>query len=185
MTTIEYLALPLHKRIFYKTLAVLASIPKGIARFFSKTIVSAIKKIGKAIASFFQNIYHNFVDGDWKTRTSYFVMGFGQISRGSILRGVFSLIFQITYIVFMILFGFKTLALLPTFGSMATTEYVPVDSVTGLPITLVNDDSFDILLISIFAIVYTLGFIFMWYSQINDSMELQCTRRIGRKHLSY
>ena len=37
MTTIEYLALPLYKRIFYKFLAIMSSIPKGLGRFFSRT----------------------------------------------------------------------------------------------------------------------------------------------------
>ena len=98
MTTIEYLALPLYKRIFYKALAVLASIPKGIGRFFSRTVPQVFKKIGKAIADFFLNIYHNFVDGDVKTRISYFVMGFGQITRVSYIRGILNLGYEIIYI---------------------------------------------------------------------------------------
>ena len=48
MTTIEYLALPLYKRIFYKALAILLAIPKGIGRFFGRTIPNVFKKIGKA-----------------------------------------------------------------------------------------------------------------------------------------
>lgn len=180
MTTIEYLALPFYKRILYKSLAILISIPKGIGRFFSRVIPAFFKKIGKKMADIFQNIVHNFIDGDWKTRTSYFVMGFGQISRGSVLRGVFNLAYQIIFILFMILFGVGAISNLATFGSMASSEYV--HPVTGLPVPSYEDDSFDILLISVMGFVFTLILLFMWYAQICESVELQYARRIGRKH---
>ena len=61
----------------------------GLAVFFSK--------IGKAIAKFFVGIgkgiadlVKTFIHGDWKTKVSYFVMGFGNITRGQILRGLLS-----------------------------------------------------------------------------------------------
>ena len=60
MTTIEYLSLPLYKRVLVKTLAILSSIPKGIGRFFSRVIPSVFRKIGKKTADVFQNIYHSF-----------------------------------------------------------------------------------------------------------------------------
>ena len=180
MTTIEYLALPLYKRVFYKFLTIMSSIPKGIGRFFSRTVPNVFKKIGKAIADVFANIYHNFIDGDWKTKTSYFVMGFGQISRGSYIRGCFNLAYQIIYFIFMALFGIKNLLKVPTFGNVAMIEFV--DPLLGLPISDSIDDSFNILLISIFAIEFTVILLFLWYGQINESIELQNARRIGRKH---
>ncbi len=180
MTTIEYLALPLYKRILYKALAVLTSIPLGIGRFFSKKIPLVIKKIGKFISDFFLNIYHNFIDGDWKTKTSYFIMGFGQISRGSRLRGIFNLAYQILYVIFMILFGIPAILDVPTFGAVASSEYD--HPLVGITVYEYRDDSFNILLIAIFAIVLSLILIFLWYSQINESIELQNARIIGRKH---
>ena len=180
MTTIEYLALPLYKRIFYKTLAILAAIPKGIGRFFATNVPNVVKTIGKAIANFFLNIYHNFVDGDWKTRTTYFVMGFGQISRGSRVRGIFNLAYQVLYIMFMALFGVKSLLDVPTFGSVASSEYE--HEMLGIIVYEYRDDSFEILLVAIFAVVLSLILLFLWYGQINESMELQCAERIGRKH---
>ena len=180
MTTIEYLALPLYKRVLYKFLSILSSIPKGIGKFFSRVLPQFFKKIGKAIADVFANIYHNFIDGDWKTKTSYLIMGFGQISRGSYIRGIFNLIYEIIYIFFMILFGVDSLIDLPTFGSVALTEYShPVLNITAYEL---RDDSFYILLISIFTMVFTVILIFLWYGQINESIELQHARRIGKKH---
>ena len=188
MTTIEYLSLPLYKRVWFKTLATLVSIPKGIGRFFSKVVPSIFKKIGKSIANFFLNIYHNFVDGDWKTRVSYFVMGFGQITRGSRIRGIFNLLFQIVFTAFMVLFGVKAILSVPTFGSVAQTEYLyPVLDEFGEIETytveyLYGDNSFTTLLIAIFGVVLTGIAVSIWYGQINESIELQNAGRIGRKH---
>ena len=154
MTTIEYLALPLYKRIFYKMLAILVAIPKGIGRFFAKKIPSVVRGIGKAIANVFLNIYHNFIDGDWKTKVTYFVMGFGQISRGSKVRGIFNLAYQVLYTAFMALFGVNALLDVPTFGSVASSEYE--HEMLGIIVYEYRDDSFAILLVAIFAVVLSL-----------------------------
>ena len=180
MTTIEYLSLPLYKRIWYKTLAILAAIPKGIGKFFSRKVPAVFKKVGKSVADFFLNIYHNFIDGDWKTKTTYFVMGFGQITRGSRVRGIFNFIYQVVYILFMVFFGIGAIADVPTFGNVASSEYT--HPLKGITVYEYTDNSFTILLIAIFAIVLSGVLVYMWYQQINESMELQCAERIGRRH---
>ena len=86
MTTIEYLALPSYKRILYKILDFFKAIPRGVAKFFSSTLVILFKKIGSAIINYFVNLYEIFVSGDYKTRTSYLVMGFGHLSRKSFTK---------------------------------------------------------------------------------------------------
>ena len=87
MTTIEYLALPSYKRFFYKVAAFLVAIPKGIWHFISVTLFNLIKRIGKGIANFFVRTGEIFVSGDWKTKTSFFVMGFGHIFRKQYIKG--------------------------------------------------------------------------------------------------
>ena len=180
MTTIEYLALPLYKRVFYKFIAIISSIPKGIGRFFTRKVPAFFKMIGKAIGDVFSNIYHNFIDGDWKTKTSYFIMGFGQITRGSRIRGIFNLAYQIIYFIFMIFIGVKNILALPTFGTIATSEYTHPD--LGITVYESQDDSFYIMLIALFALAFTVILLMLWYAQITESMELQCAQRIGRRH---
>jgi hypothetical protein len=94
MTTIEYLSLPVHKRVLYKTLSALCSIPRAIWNFLSVTLIGFFTSIGKKIARYFINIVDVFKGGDWKTRTSFFLMGYGHITRKSLVKGLMYLIYQ-------------------------------------------------------------------------------------------
>ena len=65
----------------------------GLAVFFSnlgKKIAKFFVGIGKGLA----DIVKTFIHGDWKTKISYVVMGFGNITRGQILRGLLFLLFE-------------------------------------------------------------------------------------------
>ena len=95
MTTIEYLSLPLHKRIFHKILSFFASIPLFFANLFTKKIPQLFVGIYKKIAQVFFNVYLFFIDGDFKTKLSFIFMGFGLLTRKSILRGLLYFLFQI------------------------------------------------------------------------------------------
>ena len=62
-------------------------------------------KIGKAIANFFKkigselkDIVTTFIYGDWKTKVSYVIMGFGNIARGQVLRGLLFLLDSRTFL---------------------------------------------------------------------------------------
>ena len=70
MTTIEYLSLPLHKRIFHRIIAFLLSIPMFFAKLFTKIIPQFFVGIYKKVVQVFFNIYIFFVDGDLKTKLS-------------------------------------------------------------------------------------------------------------------
>ncbi len=54
-----------------------------IAKFF-KVLGNDIKEIGVTFAK-----------GDWKTKVSFLIMGFGQLLRGQILRGIMYLAVEI------------------------------------------------------------------------------------------
>ena len=52
----------------------------GIPTFFKNlglTVWNAVKSAGKAVAAEAKDIWSTFVHGDWKTKVSYLVMGFG------------------------------------------------------------------------------------------------------------
>ena len=76
MTTIEYLSLPLYKRIFHKIIAFFVSIPLFFAKIFTKIVPQFFVGIYKKIVQIFYNIYLFFVDGDVKTKLSFLIMGF-------------------------------------------------------------------------------------------------------------
>lgn len=178
MTTIEYLALPLYKRIIQRILAFFIAIPYCIGNFFTKRIPNFFIGIYQKIVKVVLNIKHCIVDGDWKTRTSTVVMGFGLMTRRSYIKGCLLFIFELAFIYFAITVGIPSLLKLGTFGYLAQTTYTHPD--LGFEVTQINDNSFIILLYSVIFIIITGVFAFLWYGQLNDSMVLQNLNGIGR-----
>lgn len=173
MTTIEYLSLPLHKRIFHRILSFIVSIPIAIGNFFKDKFVGFFVKIWKMISSFFVNLYNNFIDGDWKTRTTYLFMGFGLLSRGSIVRGVLYFVYQIAFLIYGITIGIPSLLKLNTFGYIAETIKDDLEYIYP-------DNSFMIMLNSIIFILLLIIALVLWNNQIKDSSELQNLHKIGK-----
>ncbi|MBQ3895015.1 MAG: hypothetical protein II739_06780, partial [Clostridia bacterium] len=84
---LEYLKMGRFARFWYSIWMFICSIPGRIVNL-AKKIWTAIKKAGIWIYSEVKDIIMTFVHGDWKTRTSYLIMGFGNIARGQVLRGI-------------------------------------------------------------------------------------------------
>ena len=78
--------------------------------------------------------------------------------------------------------GIPTLIRIGSFGFVAQTSYIHPD--LGLPITVTNDNSFMLLLNMIIFIILAGIFLFLWYAQLNDSMNLQNLNSIGKKKTS-
>ena len=141
-----------------------------IASFFT-SIPGKFKRLGIKIGLFFKNlglgIWHwirdlglTFVHGDWKTKVSYFIMGFGNISRKQILRGVLFLAFEIIFFVYMFGFGGHYLSKLYILGT------VEEDIEAGV---MHGDDSFNILLYGVLTIFFIVAFIYTWNLNIKQN----------------
>ena len=178
MTTIEYLSLPLHKRIFHKIISFFASIPMFFAKIFTKKIPQFFVGIYRKIAQIFFNIYLFFVDGDFKTKLSFIFMGFGLFTRKSLLRGLLYFLFQVVFIYFAATVGISSLMKIGTFGYIAQSSYV--DPIVGIEIYTYQVDSFMLLLNTIIFAILFVAYIFLWYNQLKDSLELQNLHRIGK-----
>ena len=130
-----------------------------------KTVGDFFKGIGKAIASFFTSIGNEFKDivvtftqGDWKTKLSYIVMGFGSIARGQVLRGILFLLFEIVFIAYMFIAGGYWLSMLPSLGLQGPVkEY---DAIYDAYVTHYYDNSFKILLYGVLTIFFIIAFIY-------------------------
>ena len=100
ISDLEYLKLSKGQKFLYKLGSFFAAIPRAILNFFKK-IGQFFAKIGTGIGREVKDIVTTFVHGDWKTKISYFVMGFGNIARGQVLRGLLFLLFEAVFIVYM------------------------------------------------------------------------------------
>ncbi len=127
------------------------------------------KKSGKA-AGFFKwigrdiaDIGVTFKEGDWKTRISYLIMGFGPLMRKMYARGIAFLALEAAFIWYMVAFGWDYLAKFTTLGTVETG----IDMKTGLRVY--GDNSFMILLYGLLTIVLLLLFIFVWRMNIREN----------------
>ncbi len=179
MTTIEYLSLPTYKRFFYKIAAFFVAIPKVIWNFLSVTIIRFFSKIGKGIANYFVSLYEIFISGDWKTKVSYLIMGFGHIWRKSYIKGFMYLLYEIIFIYFMISTGVPAMIRIGTFGFVAQTSYTHPS--LGIEVSEFKDDSLMILLSFVISLIFIAILIFLWTIQVKENNQLENMNKIGKR----
>ena len=136
---------------------------KKIANFF-KWLGNDIKDIGVT-----------FAEGDWKTRLSFVIMGFGSFARKLYARGVAFLALEILFIYYMVSFGGGYLAKFATLGNIETH----MDPKTFL--TVYGDNSFLILLYGLLTIIFILLFVLLWRMNIRENRQEQLDAAAGKK----
>ena len=118
-----------------------------------------------------RELIRGFWTGDFKTRISYFLMGFGQLMRGQLARGVLYLLFEAVYFAYMVAFGFSYLGDLRTLGTVAVES--TVDPETGLVFNRYVDNSMLILLYGLLTVFFTVAFLYVWYRNCRTNAEIQ------------
>ncbi len=177
---LEYLQLPKWRRLLYTLVCFLVSIPVGIW--------NGIKKIGLAIYAFCMKvkdisveIVTTFIYGDWKTKVSYLVMGFGNIARGQILRGILFLLFEGVFIFYIATTGIKWLSKLDTLGDIPEhKEWVDAGGI-DVEVTIPGDQSFKIMLYGVLSIFFIVAFIYTWYINIKQNRIAEGIIKSGKK----
>ncbi|MBQ8474603.1 MAG: sugar ABC transporter permease [Clostridia bacterium] len=175
---LEYLRLPKWKRFLYAVICFFVGIPGSILGLF--------KKIGLGIVKFLTGIKNEFVDigttftnGDWKTKVSFFIMGFGNIARGQILRGLLFFIFEVVFIVYMIFAGSYWLSMLPSLGLRGPE--VVYDPIYDAYVTEYYDNSFKILLYGVLTLFFIIALIYTWRINIKQNKISEQIIRSGKK----
>ena len=154
---------------------------KSKSKSKKKNSANGFKKAGTSFVGFFKwlgndfkEIFTTFRDGDWLTRISYLIMGFGSLCRGAVLRGLAFLALQVGYIYYMITIGGKWMIQLTTLG---TKEAYYDDN---LYMNIPGDDSFLILLYGLLAVLATLGIIFVWRLNVRENREEEYLKKAGK-----
>lgn len=176
---LEYLKLPKWRRLLYTLLCLIVGIPGGIWNGI-KSIGRSIAKFGKRVAGEFIDIFQTFKEGDWKTRVSYFVMGFGSIARGQVLRGLLFLLMEVVFIGYMILAGANWLSQLPQLGVQGPEKNI-YDPILDQYTTVYHDNSFKILLYGVLTIFFIIGFIVTWRMNVKQNKIAQGIVASGKK----
>ncbi len=165
-TDLEYLKLSKIERFWYKFIMFFVGIPSWFKNLGLK-IWNGIKKFGLFVKNDFVDLYQTFKKGDYKTRVSYLVMGFGSVTRGQLLRGILFFAFEVIFVVYMVLYGGYWLSMLPSLGLQGPEE--TIDPIYDQPITIYHDNSFKILLYSILTIFFIIAFIYTWRLNIKQN----------------
>ncbi len=175
---LEYLKLPKWKRFLYTFVCFIVAIPDSILNFF-KHIGSYIAKFFIGIKNEFVDIFATFKNGDWKTKVSFIVMGFGSIARGQVLRGFLFLAFEIVFIVYMIFSGVYWLSMLDTLGDKGPE--VAYDPIYDAYATTYNDNSFKILLYGVLTLFFIVAFIYTWRLNVKQNKIAENIIASGKK----
>src|SRR5574344_1233442 len=174
MADLEYLSLNKPMRFLYKIKMFFVNFFRNIGHFF-KSIPGRCKRGFKKIGNPFINLVDAFNFGDWKTKVSFIIFGFGNLANGQILRGLLYLIYEVVFIIFMITFGGPYLSKFSTLGTVATTE----NPDTGFK--YVGDNSFNILLYSVLTIIVIFCTIYVWYSSVKQAYVAKQMKDINKK----
>ena len=177
---LEYLRLSKFKKILYKIARFFTSIPRAVwnkilsvGRFF--------KKLGLGVVHELKDIAGTFIHGDWKTKMSFVVMGFGSIARGQILRGLLFLLFEAVFIGYMVLSGGYWLGMLPTLGTQQPEVNSHYDEILDTYTTVYHDNSFKILLYGVLTIFFIVAFIYTWRQNIKQNKIAEQIIKSGKK----
>ncbi len=177
-TDLEFLKLNRWQKLLYKFTSFFGAIP-GKLLGLVLGLWNLIKGAGQKIASEARDIWFTFVNGDWKTRVSYLVMGFGSIARGQILRGLLFLIFEVVFIGYMILSGGYWLSMLPSLGKQGPTE--AYDWILDTYTVQYHDNSFRILLYGVLTIFFIVAFIYTWRVNVKQNKIAEQILASGKK----
>ncbi|MBQ8434687.1 MAG: sugar ABC transporter permease [Oscillospiraceae bacterium] len=97
-------------------------------------------------------------------------MGFGQLFRHQIGRGIIFLLMEIIFVSFMVFFGFDYIADMGTLGEVAVEKTL---NEFGLEIITYKDNSLKILLYGVLTIFFSIGFIYTWIVNVRQNGTAQ------------
>ncbi|MCD7859769.1 MAG: sugar ABC transporter permease [Firmicutes bacterium] len=190
MSDLEYLKLNKFQRMLHNLVSFILSIPSRLVKL-GKTIWGAIKAFCLAVANEAKDILLTFVHGDWKTKLSFLVMGFGNLARGQILRGLLFLLFEVVFIVYMVLYGGYWIGKLSLTGLTATTtQMVTVETGTNIPgmsstttveQTVYGDNTLQILIYGTLSLAFVLCFLYTWRVNVKQAKLAQEYKQYGRR----
>ena len=172
MTDLEFLRLSGPQKFLYKLRRFLVNLPKAIVNAF-KGLFAWIAGLFTGVGRELYDIFDTYRKGDWKTRISYTVMGFGSCARGQWLRGILFFLFQTVFNVYLFCFGGSYVAKLATLGTVETTKQ-------GRK-TVYGDNSFLIMLYGVLTIFFILAFLYTWRLNVKQNKLAQKYLQDGKK----
>jgi len=181
MTFIEYQSLTTGQKISYKIKEFFSLLP-GRLHGVVAAIGKFFKNLGISIVSGAKGYASRFSKGDFATKLSYIIMGFGNFTRGQAGKGLAFLAAEVLYIVYLASFGLKWMNMFDTLG--LTESVQEVDEVTGLVKSIPGDNSMLILLYGTMTILLSIVFFFVYIANTKAAYEAEQSIKAGKKNLT-
>ena len=170
---LEYLRYGSARRFFHKFYLFLRSIPRGIL-----DLLLAIWGTFKGLALYFvreiRDVIATYKNGNKITRASFFVMGFSSLARGQILRGILFLLFQIIFVFYTAVWGWRWIAKL-SFRGLEATKTVPGNPIIigGVEytenVTVYGDNNLQIMIYGVLSLLFVFCFLYTWRVNVRQS----------------
>ena len=185
LNDLEYLKLGKLQKLAYNLKVFFFAIPAWFKKLFLK-IVALLASFGGAIMGQIRDIWYTFTKGNWAVKLSFLIFGFGNLYYGQILRGVLFLVFEIVFVVYMVLpegGGFYWLdkcnffQVGNTVGNVETVkgydEIIYNDPILGELVikqeyTILGDDSARVLFYGLLTVLFITAFIVTWRMQVKQ-----------------
>lgn len=174
ISSLEYLSMSKPMQLWYKFYTFVLNIPFIIGRFFAnipKAIWRQFKKLGAWCTGVVDAVRY----GNWKTRMSLLVWGFGSFAYRQIGRGIIYLVYEVIFILFISFFGAGYLSKLGSLGTVLQER-------DDLGFVLIQgDNSFEILLYSMLTLVVILFTIVIMLKSLKDSYDNQLSYSVAMR----
>ena len=167
----------------------LSNVKRGIIAL-PKTIGVFLKSMAQGVAGLACDVFRvlkemiaAFVYGDWQTRASFVLFGFGNVMRGQFVKGLLFFLCEIGYLLYMLFFGIRYVLKLPTLGTVVQEKVF--DEVQGIYVYTTGDNSMKILLFGVLSLVVTLVFLAVYFLNVRSAYRAQCLQAAGESLPSF
>lgn len=174
ISSLEYLSMSWIGKIWCKICSFILGIPAAIGRFI-RNIPRAIWNLLKKIGAWFVDIFDALRYGNWKTRLSALIWGFGCFAYSQIGHGILYLGYEILFILYMVFFGAGYLG---KFGTLGDTLQERDD--LGF-VVVQGDNSFEILLYSMLTLVIILFTFIVMLKSIKEAYSNQLSYSVAMR----
>jgi arabinogalactan oligomer/maltooligosaccharide transport system permease protein len=154
----------------------------AIGNFFArggKACVRGVKAFVLGVVFGIRDLILDFVKGSWRTKLSFIVMGFGNLTCGQIVRGLLYLAFEVVFFWYTATTGAGWISKLDNLGDAAAVEVY--DAVLDTYKTVHYDDSFKILLYGGLSLLFIILFIAVWIGNIKGSRKNDALKAEGKR----
>lgn len=117
--------------------------------------------------------------GDIFTRVSFLIMGFGNLVRGQIVKGILYLAVETVAIFYFLTSGFASIAALRHLG--INEQGWVFDEEKGIDVLSTGDNSMLILLYGVLSLLILAAFILVWSANVKDAYYVQNAVKFGKK----